>query len=474
MTDSDKAAVEATETPRHDGRTLATAVAGLRRRLFGYGTPPSGSHTESGPVSGTTANAPDFDAVRTERDALEAELIQMTHEKDEALAELEDTRNAIVRERAAHEAMTRAAAYDVAVVVSACARGDFDARLDLAEKTGVHRDFCEGLNAVAHAVDDGLVSVNAALARLADGDLSYRMDGAHHGVFSRIATSLNRATDVLDKTVTGLVHTGSTVSTSSSRIAEAMTALVKQTDAAADTVDGVVAALEGLTGLVSRTAESAALTKTQAGRAVKDVARGAEALGMATEAIRDVRDASVEIGQTVSVIEDIAFQTNLLALNAGVEAARAGEHGRGFAIVAGEVRSLAKRSATAASTITDIIRRSETAIATGVASVEGCVEALGVVSGSTDDIAGEIDSVAEAATRQASEIAALRDAAVAIRETIQNAAQTSRTTGEATLELDAKAQDLDQLASAFRTTAGRSGRTAVFRPGITEGDKDAA
>jgi methyl-accepting chemotaxis protein len=96
-----------------------------------------------------------------------------------------------------------------------------------------------------------------------------------------------------------------------------------------------------------------------------DAERSHKAMAGLRDSMRALQAKSREIAQVVSLVETVAYQTKLLSLNASVEAARAGPSGKGFAIVAQEVRALARRSEDAARKIHTIVNSSVNVIEDG-------------------------------------------------------------------------------------------------------------
>jgi methyl-accepting chemotaxis protein/methyl-accepting chemotaxis protein-1 (serine sensor receptor) len=153
------------------------------------------------------------------------------------------------------------------------------------------------------------------------------------------------------------------------------------------------------TSTIRRNADSSVASAKLMGDVQLRVAAADRMLGDMVQAMENVRLSSGNIARIVRVIDEIAFQTNILALNAAVEAARAGEAGQGFAVVAGEVRSLAQRSAQAAKETAALIEESIAASGSGSAKVGEIAEAIRSIS----DVASAVKSLTDDASRGSQE-----------------------------------------------------------------------
>lgn len=292
---------------------------------------------------------------------------------------------------------------------------------------------------------------SAALERLSNGDLTYRLDTPFSEDYEKIRHDFNTTATRLQEAILTISSGTQAIRHATDEISAAADDQSRRTAQQAASLEETAAALDEITATVKKTADGASHARDVVSSAKADAEKSDEVVRQAIGAMGDIERSSQQINHIIGVIDEIAFQTNLLALNAGVEAARAGEAGRGFAVVASEVRALAQRSAEAAKEIKGLISSSTKQVEQGVDLVDQMGKALERIMAEVAEINTVVCEIAAGAKEQSVGLQEINTGVSQMDQvTQQNAAIVEETTA-ASHGLARETEKLVELVGRFET-----------------------
>ncbi len=341
-------------------------------------------------------------------------------------------------------------------VIEAARNGDLSKRGDASQFQGAYHDLIHGTNDMLDAVVEPLAEAKSVLLRVADRDLSARVEGSYKGEHASIKESLNTALDNIAQVFASLTTAIDQVTSAAGEIGDGSQELAGGASDQAGAIDQVTNRIKVVDERTKANAANAREARSAMERANASTDQGVERMNALADAVAEIKRSADATAKIVRTIDEIAFQTNLLALNAAVEAARAGDAGKGFAVVADEVRSLAIRASEASRNTATLIEESVAKAETGVKLNESVKLRLEEIRSGVQGAAAIMNEIAEGAASQEQELAEVTASMAQIGDLTQRTAANAEQSASAAAELSAQAREMHELAVQFKVGDGDS------------------
>lgn len=315
------------------------------------------------------------------------------------------------------------------------------------------------------------------IADLAEGDLSIHASVTENFT-GAIADSINFAIDQMRGLVSNINNLSVQVASAASATGDTAGNLSKAAENQAKEIGAATQAINEMAVSIDQVSSNAAESAAVAERAVDIANNGSHVVqatiqGMDTirgqiqetsKRIKRLGESSQEIGDIVSLINDIADQTNILSLNAAIQASMAGDAGRGFAVVADEVQRLAERSSAATKQIAALVKTIQTDTNEAVISMEQTTSevvggakraqdagvALEEIEGVSTSLAELIQNISNAARQQAVSAGHVSNTMTVIQEITAQTVNTTEQTAQSIGQLTTMANEMRSSVEGFK------------------------
>lgn len=332
------------------------------------------------------------------------------------------------------------------------AQGDLSSPFPTVETRDELAEMIATSTSMASSLQFVIKDVGNILNRMANADFTATSDdkSKYEGEFEAILTAMALLKRQLVETLQSVSEASNQVAAGANNMSEAAQSLAEGATDQAGAVEEMQATITTISDDIRITANSAGDSYKQARTYAEEAERSHREMKAMMDAMSRINDASQQVGNIISEIEDIASQTNLLSLNASIEAARAGEAGRGFSVVADQIRQLAEQSANSAAETRTLIETSLNAIADGSKTVDIVNASIDRVVEGIELIAQSSKSISEMANEQAEAMKQAELGVDQISEVVQSNSATAEESSATSEELSAQATTLDSLISKFK------------------------